>query len=308
MKVLVLRSRLPVRRQHPPPARRSLLEPSASTGASAPLRAHPRTVLLGRPVSGLRGCLLAGVRGCLLAGLLASAPGCTDPVEDAHQEGASQPGADRTEARNAGAPPAPRGAGTTTRERRTSSPTAPDTVAADVAAGLADGGMDEEPPTVPAPATSSETGAAAGAGAPTPPSSEPSEYIRPVIQDEFLEGVRILRFALAEDVIEREPVMISSRFRHNSGPMHVFLEVANQTADDVTLLVGFRRASDQRRGGGVSLTVPPSPRYRTRARANTRRAPGEWVCEVMDERQRVLVTQRFFIVPDPNAATATTDE
>ena len=49
-------------------------------------------------------------------------------------------------------------------------------------------------------------------------------------------------------------------------------------------------------------------RARTRARANTRRAPGEWVCEVMDERQRVLVTQRFFIVPDPNAATATTDE
>jgi hypothetical protein len=95
--------------------------------------------------------------------------------------------------------------------------------------------------------------------------------------------------------------MISSRFRHNSGPMHVFMEVQNQTAEDVTLIVGFRRASNDRRGGGVSLTIPPAPRYRTRARGNTRRAVGEWVCEVMDEHQRVLVTQPFFITEEAPA-------
>ena len=137
--------------------------------------------------------------------------------------------------------------------------------------------------------------------------AEPSEYVRPELHADANENFQILRFALAEDVVEREPVMISSRFRHNSGPMHVFLEVRNQTGEDVTLMVGFRPADTDRRGGGVSLTIPPSPRYRTRARANTRRAIGEWVCEVMDARQRVLVTQRFFIVPD-SAGTADTAE
>lgn len=228
--------------------------------------------------------------------------GCTDPVED--ERGRDTPRAPTAEERG------PRGErdgtspGRSERERaerereqqrtqRAAESAATETVAADVAAGQADGGV-EQPPPLAAPAAETETPGAAGASG-----GEPSEYIRPLIHPDVLEGVRIVRFALAEDVIEREPVMISSRFRHNSGPMHVFLEVRNQTTEDVTLLVGFRPASVDRRGGGVSLTIPPSPRYRTRARANTRRAPGEWVCEVMDEHQRVLVTQRFFITPAP---------
>lgn len=225
--------------------------------------------------------------------------GCTDPVEEARAPRGSEaaPAAARTAASedDQSAAEAERA-----RERRAALAASAETVPAEVAAGLEDGGV-ELPAPEPALAAADADGTAIEADG---GGSEPSEYIRPVIHANVIENFEILRFALAEDVVEREPVMISSRFRHDSGPMHVFLEVRNQTAEDVTLLVGFRRASVEQRGGGVSLTVPPSPRYRTRARGNTRRAPGEWVCEVMDERQRVLVTQRFFIVPDTNAETA----
>ncbi|MBK7151527.1 MAG: DUF2914 domain-containing protein [Sandaracinaceae bacterium] len=173
-------------------------------------------------------------------------------------------------------------------ERAAREEAAADTIAAEVAAGLVDAGplaaLEAEPE---APAEAAEVGATGSADV----------YVRPVIHPDVIPNFRVLRFSLAEDVVDREPVMVSSSFRRDSGPMHVFLEVRNETGEDIQLFVGFRPASVQQRGGGVSLTIPPSPRYRTRARSNTRRAVGEWVCEIMDERQRVLATQRFWITP-----------
>jgi len=174
-------------------------------------------------------------------------------------------------------------------ERAAREEAAEDAIAAEVAAGLVDAGplaaLEEEPP---APAEAAEADAAPGS---------PDVYVRPVIHPDVIPNFRILRFSLAEDVVDREPVMVSSSFRRDSGAMHVFLEVRNETGEDIQLFVGFRPASVQQRGAGVSLTIPPSPRYRTRARSNTRRAVGEWVCEIMDEHQRVLATQRFWITP-----------
>lgn len=166
-----------------------------------------------------------------------------------------------------------------------------ETVAADVAAGLVDAG-----PAGDAPLEGDEV--TAGAADPSAAAEGSHDvYVRPVIHPDVIENLRILRFALAEDVVDREPVMVSSSFRRDSGPMHVFLEVRNDTGEDMQLFVGFRPASVPQRGGGVTLSIPPSPRYRTRARTNTLRSVGEWVCEIMDERQRVLATQRFWITP-----------
>lgn len=165
-----------------------------------------------------------------------------------------------------------------------------ETVAADVAAGLVDAGPAGD---VLAPTDT----LVAGNAAPSAPEGSHDVYVRPVIHPDVIPNLRILRFALAEDVVDREPVMVSSSFRRDSGPMHVFVEVRNDTGEDMQLFVGFRPASVPQRGGGVTLSIPPSPRYRTRARTNTLRSVGEWVCEIMDERQRVLVTQRFWITP-----------
>jgi len=165
-------------------------------------------------------------------------------------------------------------------------------VAAEVAAGLIDAGplgeVAIEGDLAAAPSEAADPGANEGSH---------NVYVRPVIHPDVIANFRILRFSLAEDVVDREPVMVSSSFRRDSGPMHVFLEVRNETNEDVQLFVGFRQASVTQRGGGVALSIPPSPRFRTRARGNTRRAVGEWVCEIMDERQRVLATQRFWITP-----------
>lgn len=166
-----------------------------------------------------------------------------------------------------------------------------ETVAADVAAGLVDAGPAGDAPLEGDDVTAGAAGPSAAA------EGSHDVYVRPVIHPDVIENLRILRFALAEDVVDREPVMVSSSFRRDSGPMHVFLEVRNETSEDIQLFVGFRPASVPQRGGGVTLSIPPSPRYRTRARTNTLRSVGEWVCEIMDERQRVLATQRFWITP-----------
>lgn len=163
-------------------------------------------------------------------------------------------------------------------------------VAADVAAGLVDAGPLGDAPL-------EANAVVADTAVPSAPEGSHDVYVRPVIHPDVIPNLRILRFALAEDVVDREPVMVSSSFRRDSGPMHVFVEVRNETGEDIQLFVGFRQASVPQRGAGVTLSIPPSPRYRTRARTNTLRSVGEWVCEIMDERQRVLVTQRFWITP-----------
>jgi hypothetical protein len=174
-------------------------------------------------------------------------------------------------------------------------PVAP-SVPADVAAGLVDAGplapLHEAPPAV----DEANTADASAQG-----------VERAVIHPGVMENVRILRFALAEDVVNREPVRVSSQFRRDSGPIHVFLEVRNDTGQDVQLSVGFRPAAQRQRSAGVWLTIPPQVRYRTRARSNARRAVGEWVCEVMDEQRRVLATQRFVIAPAVEASVAETE-
>lgn len=218
--------------------------------------------------------------------LSAAMVGC-DPVDETAPE--EQPAAERSrEARQAPGESAREEQAAEAEDRAPREEPAAEVVAAEVAAGLVDAGplaaLEEEPP-------------AAEAAQPDAAPGSADVYVRPVIHPDVMENFRILRFSLAEDVVDREPVMVSSSFRRDSGPMHVFLEVRNETGEDIQLFVGFRPASVPQRGGGVSLTIPPSPRYRTRARSNTRRAVGEWVCEIMDERQRVLATQRFWITP-----------
>jgi hypothetical protein len=218
--------------------------------------------------------------------------GC-DPVDETAPEEQSAPAEPSREERRASDESAREARAAAAEQERTAREQAEaDTVAAEVAAGLVDAGalapLEAEPE---APAEAAEPGEAAAA----PGSAD--VYVRPIIHPDVIANLRILRFALAEDVVDREPVMVSSSFRRDSGAMHVFLEVRNETGEDIQLFVGFRPASVTQRGGGVSLTIPPSPRYRTRARSNTRRAVGEWVCEIMDEHQRVLATQRFWITP-----------
>lgn len=229
--------------------------------------------------------------------LLASAAwlGC-DPVDETEAPEApaaqERPRAERS-ARNETA--AEERAAEQARERAAREAEEAETVAADVAAGLVDAG--------PAGDILLETDTVvAGAAEQNVAEGSHDVYVRPVIHPDVIPNLRILRFSLAEDVVDREPVMVSSSFRRDSGPMHVFLEVRNDTGEDMQLFVGFRPASVPQRGGGVTLSIPPSPRYRTRARTNTLRSVGEWVCEIMDERQRVLATQRFWITPSAPAA------
>jgi hypothetical protein len=215
--------------------------------------------------------------------------GC-DPVDETATEEQPAPAEPSREERRASDESAREARAAAAEQERTAREEAEaDSIAAEVAAGLVDAGalapLEEEPE---APAEAAEAAAAPGSA---------DVYVRPIIHPDVIPNLRILRFALAEDVVDREPVMVSSSFRRDSGPMHVFLEVRNETGEDIQLFVGFRPASVTQRGGGVSLTIPPSPRYRTRARSNTRRAVGEWVCEIMDEHQRVLATQRFWITP-----------
>ncbi|MBK7777781.1 MAG: ABC transporter permease [Sandaracinaceae bacterium] len=196
--------------------------------------------------------------------------GC-DPVDETAAEEHPAPAEPSREDRRASDESARgRARGVAEQGRAAREEAAADTIAAEVAAGLVDAGplaaLEAEP----------EAPAEAAGGAP----GSADVYVRPVIHPDVIPNFRVLRFSLAEDVVDREPVMVSSSFRRDSGPMHVFLEVRNETGEDIQLFVGFRPASVTQRGGGVSLTIPPSPRYRTRARSNTRRAVGEWVCEI----------------------------
>lgn len=137
--------------------------------------------------------------------------------------------------------------------------------------------------------------AAAGAEGPAEQPTEAAPGEGPVIHNGVIDRFEISRFALARDIIDREPVGITDTFERGSGPLHVFIEARNRTGENVELRVGFSPAESERRGAGVRLNVPSTFRYRTRARANTRRRPGEWICVVTDERGRVLVEQRFRI-------------
>ncbi len=136
----------------------------------------------------------------------------------------------------------------------------------------------EEPnPSEPAPDEPAE--AVVEAEAPTAPSEEsPPNAVDPPGAPTLgeHEGLSLRRLVVAEAIEEREPVGAGQRFDLGTAQVVAFMNLANDTDEPRTILVGFERP-DGRTTGQISLTIPPNAgRWRTWARSRNIRVEGRW--------------------------------
>ncbi|MBW1762750.1 MAG: DUF2914 domain-containing protein [Deltaproteobacteria bacterium] len=97
---------------------------------------------------------------------------------------------------------------------------------------------------------------------------------------ESMDGLTIRRLVTASEIEHREPVAASSVFGRHEERVYAFLEVSNESEDDMTLLVHFIGPGEQV-SGGIELNIPPAvPRWRTWALTRHAKQAGLWRVEV----------------------------
>jgi hypothetical protein len=80
-----------------------------------------------------------------------------------------------------------------------------------------------------------------------------------------------------------------------SDRIYCFMRVENRTGAETAVLVSFERAEGEAAPGtgGMRLSIPASPRYRTFARTGGNRPAGQYRCVVRSEAGDVLETSDF---------------
>ncbi|RLB43091.1 MAG: hypothetical protein DRH30_03740 [Deltaproteobacteria bacterium] len=111
-----------------------------------------------------------------------------------------------------------------------------------------------------------------------PPVVETERSFAPEL--ESMDGLTIRRLVTASEIEHREPVAASSVFGRHEERVYAFLEVSNESEDDMTLLVHFIGPGEQV-SGGIELNIPPAvPRWRTWALTRHAKQAGLWRVEV----------------------------
>ena len=111
-----------------------------------------------------------------------------------------------------------------------------------------------------------------------PPLTEEKPSVVPELEN--MDGLTIRRLVTAPEIEHREPVAASSVFGRHEERVYAFVEVSNESEDDVTLLVHFIGPGGQV-SGGIELNIPPAvPRWRTWAHTRHAKQPGLWRVEI----------------------------
>jgi len=100
---------------------------------------------------------------------------------------------------------------------------------------------------------------------------------------------------VARSVEDHEPVEAGTSFSRTGGPLVCFIRASNRTGAESAVLVTWESSANPVSGarGGVRLTVPPSPRFRTYARTAAQREAGSYRCVVRSEDGDVLGSAEF---------------
>lgn len=108
------------------------------------------------------------------------------------------------------------------------------------------------------------------------------------------EQVKIDRFVLATDVVQREPVGESERFTTETPKIFAFMQFANEQAP-FAVKVYWEKVSDPASPYGVELMVPTAARHRTWSWTKIRREPGTYRAVVRTLDGQELASKEFTI-------------
>lgn len=116
-----------------------------------------------------------------------------------------------------------------------------------------------------------------------------------VAQDEA--PLEVTEIILGSELENGVPPSPTTSFSPSDGSVYCVVRLTNRTGEAGSIRVAFERAEGepQARRGGVQLEYPARPRYRTVARATTRRGAGSYRCVVRTEQGEVLSHADFTI-------------
>lgn len=135
-----------------------------------------------------------------------------------------------------------------------------------------------------------------GRGEDTEEASEADRRFMPRIEP--IEGLTLERLVTASAVEDREPAATASIFGDGNDRIYAFLEAANASDSEQTLVVHFIGPNGEV-SGGVELRIPASvPRWRTWAYTRNAKAPGLWRVEIRSPQGELLGALPFEIQPD----------
>ena len=107
--------------------------------------------------------------------------------------------------------------------------------------------------------------------------------------------LRVHRFVVARDVVDREPVDAGETFAASDERLFAFFEFRNRGGDEQELSVTFE-GPDGRTTGHVMLSVPADVwRWRTWAWTRGADEPGEWTAQVHDADGALIGSQTFTV-------------
>jgi len=123
-----------------------------------------------------------------------------------------------------------------------------------------------------------------------------SSIVAGVVLAQSARKVVVTEVVVATSVEDHEPVGTATSFSSGT-PLMCFIRAQNRTGADATIRVTWEagEGAAQRARGGVSLTVPARPTFRTYARSASTRAAGSYRCVVRAEDGEVLGSAAFTI-------------
>lgn len=112
-----------------------------------------------------------------------------------------------------------------------------------------------------------------------------------------MDGLTIKRFVTTAEILNHEPVAVSSVFADHGETVYAFVEVSNESQEEKVLLVDFLMPEGEV-SSGIELRVPPmARRWRTWAHARHLSKPGNWWVEIRSVNGRLLQALPFQVEP-----------
>jgi hypothetical protein len=106
----------------------------------------------------------------------------------------------------------------------------------------------------------------------------------------------LVRFELAERIVDREPAGIATTFSRAAAPrVFAFLEIQNKHGAPFELDVRFERIESTTPGRGIKLSIPAAERWRTQALTATRKS-GRYRAVVTTSEGTVVTAREFDVV------------